>query len=192
MSGSFCRIHSNDKAVQQVLSDVAARCRNLKPAMKIIGIIMTKSVRENFVAEGRPAKWQRLATSTLLSKVGGRKGFKKNGEIKDSSVRKLGSNKILQGLGMNGGLMASIHYVYGDTDVEIGTDKEYGAVHQFGIDKKVTATRKSKTVFGTQRAGHSLHQRHMKIPARPYLLVQEEDKSTIIREVSAWITRNAK
>lgn len=74
-----------------------------------------------------------------------------------------GKTLILQG--MKGGLMQSINYQASRDEVRIGTPKIYGAVHQFG--------------YGPNN-----------IPARPYLMVQDEDWDTMIKKAELWFVKN--
>lgn len=78
-------------------------------------------------------------------------------------ARKKGT-KILIEQGMAGGLMGSISYKAMTDRVRIGTNKKYAAIHQFGGFN-----------------GRS------KIPARPYLMVQDEDWPEINAELKDYI-----
>ena len=74
---------------------------------------------------------------------------------------------ILRRQGMAGGLMGSIKYrAYSDRAV-VGTNKIYGAIHQLG-----------------GKAGRG---RKVTIPARPFLMVQDEDWSEIRHALNAFI-----
>lgn len=63
-------------------------------------------------------------------------------------------------------LMDSITDEPAKDHVKVGTDEPYGAVHQFGIDEKVKVKLKGK---------RKMIERHMKIDARPYLVIQDHD-----------------
>ena len=69
-------------------------------------------------------------------------------------ARKKGGS-ILIAKGFGGGLMGSIHAEPENNAVMIGTNKIYAAIHQFG---------------GQAGRGHKVT-----IPARPFLLIQDED-----------------
>jgi phage virion morphogenesis protein len=127
-----------------------------KRSMAIIGDMMVKSVRENFLQGGRPSKWAPLSPVTLAMKLGKSKG--------KARAKKASTNKVLVGLGMRGGLMGGIHYKASDSAVVIGPDnKPYAAIHQFG--------------------GMAGRNRKVKIPARPYLVVQDKDLERIRRVI---------
>ena len=58
-----------------------------------------------------------------------------------------------------------------------GTNAEYGAIHQFGgVIKPKTA---SALVFSM--GGHTIHAKSVTIPARPYLGVNDEDRTSILK-----------
>jgi phage virion morphogenesis protein len=75
-----------------------------------------------------------------------------------------GGGKTLIVQGWAGGLLGSIHSNASRDEVKIGTPKIYGAVHQFGWAER-------------------------NIPARPFLVIQDEDWDTIIRKTETWMTK---
>lgn len=74
---------------------------------------------------------------------------------------------ILIGKGFGGGLMGSIHYEAENNAVMIGTDKVYGAIQNFG---------------GQAGRGHKVT-----IPAREFMLVQDEDWIEIKEQLADFI-----
>ena len=170
MAGALIEINISDSLFDAELKKRIAKCDDLSAPMKIIGTHMVNSVRENFVAQGRPKAWQPLSIATMFNYIGGNRAFTKKGEMRKPAQRKLAGKKILITQGMAGGLMGSIHYVADKTSVAIGTDKPhglYGAIQQFGGP-----------------AGRGLK---VIIPARPYLVVQEQDKTVILNAVKEHI-----
>jgi len=85
--------------------------------------------------------------------------------------------KTLVNKGVSGGLMGSIHYRAYTSKVEISANKVYAAVHQFGIG--------ARSIIGTRR-------RMPAIPARPYLLVQDEDWMEMKEATSRYLTEGSK
>lgn len=146
MAGSAITMRTNADKVGGELQVIARRCGTMLPAMQIIGETVTTSVVENFQAGGRPNGWQALAPATLAKKKGG---------------------SILVGKGFAGGLMGSIHYQAGNDSVLVGTDKVYGAIHQFG---------------GLAGRGGAVE-----IPAREFLMVQDEDWPAIKEQLADYI-----
>lgn len=139
--------------------DVAKRtASDLKPAMAAIGNLVTKSVKQNFREGGRPVRWP-------------------------SSKKPKG--KTLIG---TGALMKNIHYEL-DNDgnaVTIMTGpQKYARIHQFGgsipahdiVAKNRRALR--FTVGGTVLYRKSAHHPGANIPARPYMMLQDEDEKKI-------------
>ena len=167
MTGATITIKYDDSEVQAMFARIQRRLGDLKPAMKVIGQIVRTSVVRNFEQGGRP-RWKPLSRVTLARRKG---------------------SKILYRQGMAGGLAGSIHdKAYRDRAV-IGTNKIQAAVHQFGA---------KKGSFGEFTAHIKAHMRKMKgkkvqvgahtrrvklpwgdIPARPYLMVQNEDWTEI-------------
>ena len=170
-TSSGALITVDDKEVKEFLQRAAEKCGgDLLPAMKIIGQIVRDSCRENFRVGGRPQKWTPLADSTLLRLIGGKKASRtKSGRTKVGAVRKLADKKTLID---SGRLFRSITYVAGKDIVDIGTgiksgtDVEYAALHQFGGENAQGA----------------------KVPARPYLVVQDEDLEQIKEVLGDYIT----
>jgi phage gpG-like protein len=193
----------NDTEVNTLFRKLSSNGQDLRPAMATIGEVLMTSIDKNFEAQGRydkpkswrggTNKWRELSSGTKLGKIGGvRKGYTKGGiaggRLRVASQRTLNDNKILQDSGQ---LAASITRKVTKDRVVVGTNKVYAAAHQFGVSKIVTVRRKSKTVFGTARSGHSLHQRHMRIPARPFIVVQDEDMVEIKEVLKDHILRGA-
>lgn len=71
------------------------------------------------------------------------------------TLAKKRGGSILVGKGWAGGLLGSIHWEVADNVVYVGTDKIYAAIHQFG---------------GSAGRGHKVE-----IPAREFLMIQDED-----------------
>lgn len=151
MTGSTIAITTNADQVGKEMHVIATRCGNHLPAMQIIGETVTTSVQKNFLAGGRPTGWQQLSPVTLAKKKGG---------------------SILIGKGWAGGLLGSIHAEPANDQVLIGTDKVYGAIHQFG---------------GQAGRGHQVT-----IPARPYLMVQDTDWTEIKEQLADYILMGGK
>lgn len=148
MAGSTITIKTkiDDTQLTGLLEAIAKRCGNMLPAMQIIGETVKASVVENFQAGGRPNGWQALSPVTRAMKKGG---------------------SILIGKGHAGGLMGSIHYEAESNAVMVGTNKIYGAIHQFS---------------GQAGRGHKVT-----IPARPYLMVQDKDWTEITEQLEEYI-----
>jgi len=147
VAGVSIKVDIDDREVEELLSRLRERVEDLTPVMKIIGETVRTSVVRNFEKGGRPDAWQPLAPATL-------KGEKRGAGI-------------LRRRGFAGGLLGSINSkAYKDRAV-VGTNKVYGAIHQFG---------------GKAGRGHKVT-----IPARPFLMVQDEDWDEIKEALAGYI-----
>lgn len=178
-------IRLENREVIDALRGLQERSKNLRPVFAEIGEIMRSSIMENFLQKGRP-KWPRLSEVTQALRA----------------KKKKWPGPILQ---VSRQLMNSIQRnVYPDR-VEVGTNKIYAAVMQFGAKKgtlfngianipehtrrKSAASRKSAANSVTVRA----HQRRIvtpwgDIPPRPFLVFQERDVDDILRKISDYLT----
>ncbi len=91
-----------------------------------------------------------------------------------ATLKRKKGNSPLIGKGMSGGMMGSITYRAGKDRVEIGTNKKYAATHQFG--------RGRISSIKTRRELPA-------IPARPFLMVQDEDWPTIKEAINSYLLR---
>lgn len=153
-----------DRGVRQALRRLERAGGDMRTAFQAIGDYLDLSTRERFDNErgpdGRP--WEPLADSTLrrgmLGGVRRGKGEKrrrlttKAGNTKAGAVRKLAGKKILV---ESGALRDTLRYRATATSLEFGTDREYGATHQFGDEER-------------------------NIPARPYLGINSQDEAEIL------------
>lgn len=149
-------IEIDDKGFNAWLDTMKGRLRDMEVPMHVIGDQIVKSVRENFLQGGRPEKWKEVSRATFLGRLRAR-DFKKKGGLTAKASRREDSRKILIGSGMRGGLMDSIHsFDIDENGVSVGPDnRPYARIHQFG--------------------GMAGRNKSVEIPARPYLVVQDED-----------------
>lgn len=147
MTGAAVQTNYDDSQLQELVRKVGLRARTWQAPLAIIGEVVRTSVIRNFEEGGRPEAWQELSETTLLTKRSG---------------------KVLVEQGFAGGLMGSIHAeIVGADTVLVGTDKVYGAIHQWG---------------GMAGPG-----RKVKIPGREYLMVQDEDWVEIIETLQDYL-----
>ena len=173
MSGAALTVKIDDREVKNLLGRIQKNLGDLTPVMKIIGSTIRASIVRNFEKGGRPLKWKKHSRLT--------------------ERRRSKNAKILMAQGLAGGLAASINHRAHKKSVEIGTNKIYGAVHQFGAKKgsfgSVTASIKAHLRKGVKVKAH---ERKMKlpwgdIPARPFLMVQDEDWTEIRAALNDYI-----
>jgi len=149
------KIEVDDEGVKKSLRELSDRVEDLTPVMKMIGELLVSSVQENFNREGR--------YSEPGSWRGGSKRWKPLAPSTIKQRKRLGywPGQILT---RTGRLRSSINYRAGRDHVAVGTNVIYAAIHQFG---------------GKAGRGHRAN-----IPARPFLVVQDEDLEEI-REIIA-------
>jgi phage virion morphogenesis protein len=129
------------------LKKIAKGGNSLTGPLNTIGEIILSSVEENFMREGRfesagswrggNTRWADLSPRTKAARA-------KQGKWPGKKLQM-----------SQGGLAASISKTVKGNTVTVGTNKVYGAIHQFG--------------------GQAGRGRKVTIPARPFLAVQDED-----------------
>ena len=166
----------DDAQMQAALQQIADRGTSLQAPLSAIGSLLRESIRTNFAAGGRPTPWKAL------------------------------KNRDGQPLRDTGRLMNSITKKVGATEVSVGTNVVYAALHHFGAKRGSFGIRQVKVkaharlinqVFGRPLAKPKkiqvgAHLRAMalpwgNIPARPFMLVQEEDRQEMFAIIKRYI-----
>lgn len=164
-----------------VLGQMLSKIKNRKPVMNIIAGIMLDDVRENFVKEGRPP-WLPLASVT----------------IKQRKRRRYWPGKILQRTGQ---LLVSIQSKATNDSAQVGTNKKYAAIHQFGgtinqgarsgltlPNRYKIGSKKGKFKKGTTKGqGYEFSSRSIKIPARPFLQLSDQAMKNIEDKIKNYL-----
>lgn len=156
----------DDAEVKELLKQLSDRAHDFTVPMKLAAEHMRFSIEQNFSEGGRPQKW-----------VPSKRAIRDSGQT-------LVDKRILEG---------SISYKADKESLTMGTAKVHGRVHQLGINRMVPVEghiRRIKQAFGKKLkfpvyVNVGRHARHMFFPARPFLVVQDEDKTeikTIIRD----------
>jgi len=154
---TMIKITIDDRKVQTLLKDLQGRLKDMSPVMKKVAGIMHDAVEENFEKEGRP-KWK---PSIRALKQGG---------------------KTLQDTGQ---LASSISSRYDRNSAQVGTNKAYAAVHQFGGGiPALTITPKNAKALKIPTAQGFIFRKKARlparnIPARPFLKVTDGDMTDI-------------
>lgn len=157
------RVEIKDQDVKRLFNRLSSAVRDLTPAMREIGEIVRTSVIRNFEAGGRPERWKPHAAATIMRGIS-RRQFTKGVSPRAGSSRRLARGKVLIDTGR---LQNSIHPAPYRNGVVVGTNVKYARIHQLG--------------------GLAGRGRKVAIPARPYLMVQDEDwgpiKEAILRRI---------
>ncbi|MEA2755415.1 MAG: hypothetical protein QOJ54_1704 [Aliidongia sp.] len=161
------RIKIDDADVRSALDRMAAG-KLLQAALKVIGQHILKSTRKRFDDEVDPTG---KAWTPLNKAYAG--GEKQQGTDELTPVKT--GKKILQGAGLAGGLLGSITAQVDGSTLRIGTNKVYGAIHQFGG----TIVPRTFPALVFKINGKLSFARQVTIPARPFLGISEADRQEI-------------
>ena len=156
-------IELDDTDIRHTFNRLLQAGADMQPLMRNIGETLLNSTRERFKDEESPdgATWEPLSAIT-------------------KKIKKKNQDKVLT---QDGHLAGQLTYRANPKYVEIGSTRIYASVHQFG------ATIKPKNgaalVFGPE--GGKIYARSVTIPARPYLGVSSEDRTTIVDAVNDYL-----
>jgi len=141
-ASELINIDYDDAAVQQSLKKLLDKLGNLKPVFQDIGESLLISHRERFDRAISPdgIPWAELSPDYQKRKRRNR-------------------DKIL----VLDGWLRQLHYTASDAELDLGTDRIYGAIHQFGDSA-----------------------RH--IPARPFLGLDEAERATVLDILEEWLS----
>jgi len=144
-------INYDDRQVLDALQELSRRMHDMKPVMRDIAGVMADATERAFEDEADPATglaWHPLMASTVTMRGGD-------------------AHPILQ---RSGQLASSIVTAYGADFAQIGSNKVYAAMHQFG----------GTTAPNSMIPGKA-------IPARPFLGLGDDDKDEILDIVRGYL-----
>jgi len=165
---TMIEIELKDDEISAALDRVARNLTDMSPLMNSIGELVEFQTEQRFEEgvspEGVP--WAPKSEAT-------RAAYERRGVAVDY--------RPLFGPNVDGEpLRKSFSRSYGPDFVEVGTNKIYSAVMQFGA---------KQGAFGADAAGHPVPWGN--IPARPYLGISEENRTQILEEIDEWLARAA-
>jgi phage gpG-like protein len=148
------------------LSDLIQRNQNMAPAYARAAYIMLRSVERNFQVSGRP-RWRSLSSSTLGN-------YRLRGDARRKPL--LRTRRLYDS-------MRATHGRNGARVESVGV--RYAGIHQYGGSVQLPEIRprnkralrfwtRGGIVLTTRARAHGI-----RIPARPFLLLQEEDQDRI-------------
>ncbi len=175
-------IRIEDKPVLDALNRLSRKMSDLSPVLRVIGEDLVKSTEARFGSQG-PApdgtRWAALSPATLKRKK---------------------HSKILTELGHLRGSIRS--QLMGTHAVAVGTNMEYGAIHQLGgtiqhgARSEIFVRNRSKSgAFKkgtTTGRGFTFRGHETRIPTRPYLGISREDRLLILREIDSHLSSGLK
>lgn len=157
------------------LHQLSTQVQNLSVPFKRATVIIFASVKQNFAAGGRPTAWPPITY---------RQGetLRDTGRLMASITSGAADGSILTEEHTGGKHILTI----GTAVKAVGTNVTYANVHQFGFNgpQQVKAHgRVQRMAFGRamspRRVEVRAHTRQMKIPPRPFLLLQEADAADL-------------
>lgn len=173
------------KVIYQVVGEQALkrlegldlRTRDLTPVMQDFAGYMRGSVQKNFDAQGRPTRWAPLKASSMASWMGSRKSWRtKTGNMSKKGQAALAGRLILTDTSR---LRNSINFQALARGVEGSTNVKYAAIHHLGGQTKAheirPRTKKALAWPGGAYPVKLVKHPGSKIPARPFLMFQDED-----------------
>lgn len=166
MSGVTLETRVVDQAAQLAFKKLRLLMTDTTPVMRAIGVAFVEEVHTRFERAVDP---QGVAWTPLLP---------------DYAATKRGPG-ILRESAMRGGLMGSITFRASHESVEVGANKIYAAVHQFGAT--IVPVRAPFLVFGL--AGGVAHASSVTIPARPYLGIGPSEERIIFEVLDDAVDR---
>lgn len=167
------RIELKEDTVTPRLDALARHFGDLTPVMQEIGEFLVASTKDRFQKGVSPdgAKWAPKSNTT-------KKAYERRKETVDA--RPL--------FGPSGMLSSQIGMLAGPTSVEVGSNRIYAAVMQFGAPQGAFGAAIGKDKRGRDHF-HSIPWGD--IPARPFLGISDEDRTGILKIVEEWLMRAA-
>ena len=171
MSGILFKLSLKDMGAGQTVKQLAENISKPQRILQEIGLVMLSSVQQNFIAQGRPVSWKPSQRAII-----------QHGQtLRDT-----------------GRLMNSITMKVYENHVRVGTNVIYAVIQHFGGEIKKGVQVKGytrilkKSDMKMKKGGKwfypisdvKSHSRKMNttIPARPYMLLQDEDWE-LIKEI---------
>lgn len=157
------RVTVNVTPVLQTLGSLSQQLDGLRPLLEDVKGRLLLSVQQNFTAGGRPRNWTPLAASTLANRRGtSARILRDTGRLQNSITGRIENRRVI-----------------------VGTNVVYARIHQEGGTVRVPEIRArpgkvlrfvvgGQVVYARRVSAHTV-----RIPARPYLLLQEGDKTYI-------------
>ncbi len=167
MTGARLHVVIDDKAITEPLRRLGAVAAERAGLMRAIGVGLVEATQSRFESQTTPdgTPWKPLNPGYAAGKRG---------------------PGILRESGMRGGLQGSITFqTRGGLEVEVGSNKVYAAIHQFG--GVITAKTGRGLVF--KIGGQFIRKRSVTIPARPYLGFGAADQAVVEEVIEIVVSR---
>ncbi len=166
MTGSSLTYRIDAELVQQAFKKLERAVKDTTPIMRAVGAALVEGTQSRFEKGVAPdgSGWAPLNPGYAAGKRG---------------------PGILRESGMRGGLMASVTMRAGRDQVEVGTNKVYAAIHQFGG----TISAKGGGYLSFRIGDGFARVKSVTIPARPFIGISAEDEAEVAEVVTGALAR---
>jgi len=150
-----------------IMTKLSLRTKDLKPPLKRSGVWMHRSFAANFREEGRP-RWKSLSWNTITNR-------------KNMSSRPLQDKGLLRQSVMTKTAQGNIYRLRNDS-LTMGSNMSYAGYQQFGTVTHRILPRAKKVIkfmSGDMKPVFTRRVNHPGIPARPFVMFQDEDVKEI-------------
>lgn len=157
MSDDLVQIRIDNRPIIDILGRLMERGGDMSVPFRQIAGVMAHAVEKNFEQEGRPEPWLELSEATKAARLLARTSdAEMRRQIRAGEVD-FGRMRILQD---SGRLASSITAESDRFSATVGTNTLYAKIHHFG--------------------GQAGRGRKVEIPARPFLVLAEDDVEEIV------------
>ena len=168
MAGATIHVDLRAEQLRTALAQLRRMGQDPGRLLRPIGVLLVRNTQDRFDAETDPDgnRWAPLSPWYAAVKTG---------------------PGILRGAGMRGGLQGSIVSEVSGSELAIGSNKVYAAIHQFG--GTIKPSKGKLLVFRTAGGQVFGAARSVTIPARPYLGLSSDDARDILEVVEVQVAR---
>ncbi len=179
MANEIIQARFEDAEVTRLFAQIESRARNPRPLIAAWGERLKNSVRRNIREGGRPQKFVPLKPVTARAWLFSKKSYWTKAGNLSKAGRARAENRTPLYTGNPAGLLASINWRAVPEGLAVGSDKIYAAIQNFGGTIRLPDIHaKVKQALAWAGALHPVKtvQAHdVTIPARPYLVIQDDD-----------------
>lgn len=180
-----------DAQITRLFQQITARSRDTGPLKADFGERIKNSVRRNIMEGGRPVKFVPLKPVTARNWLFSKSSYwTKSGGL-TAAGRERAANRTPLYTGNPGGLLNSINWRIVPEGLAVGSDKPYAGIQQHGGTVHLPDIwPKVKQALMWPGALHPVKMARahdVTIPARPYLMIQQEDWAYMRQSALAYL-----
>lgn len=187
MAGITFEIEIPEAEIRAGLGRIIDRLERPLPLYRDIGQHMADSTRENFRRETSPAgvPWARLRPATLRGRARQRLSLDGILRARGRLLNSLNVRTTTEGVSIGSPIpYAAIHQLGGEIERQARTQTIWRKQRKDGSFEAKFRKRKLKTSVASE---HEVAAHSIRIPARPYIGVSDDDRAAIIEIARKWI-----